>query len=82
MLVARDFLKGGSKIKGGAPKSFANWGEPERAPHGRVVREPCLYVVCMFRTSYRKYILLQITETFCCNGKFIQKLFTVVQQLT
>ena len=49
-----------------------NWGEHERAPHWRVVREPCLSIyiyVCMFRTSYRKYISLQITETFCRNGK-------------
>ena len=38
--------------------------------------------VYMFCTSYRKYILLQITETFCCSGKFIQKLFANGQLLS
>ena len=31
-----------------------NWGEPERAPHRRVEREPCLYVCIYIRTSCRK----------------------------
>ena len=43
-----------------AIKQRVNWGKPERAPHRRVERDPCLSV-CM-RMSYREYTLLQITD--------------------
>ena len=57
------------------------WGERERAPHWRVVREPCLYIyICMllslFRTSYRKSppaLILRVLASFV-NSKTIHKL--------
>ena len=43
-----------------ATKQHVNWGKPERAPHRRVERDPCLYV-CM-HMSYHEFTLLQITD--------------------
>lgn len=55
------------KLQATFTQLVSNWGEPERAPHRRVVCKLCLYVcMCMsvcVHTSYHRYSPLQITKS-------------------
>ena len=48
------------------------WAERERAPHWRVVREPCLYIRCSVRLTVN-HLILRVLASFV-NSKTIHKL--------